>query len=92
MKNVDIIESVARFEAADLLAGFVIPRIAARGHDHGYRRPLIPLQCGILHPAIDRCLEQRQQIRLQARQDRLRFRVSEAAVELEHSRTLGRHH
>jgi len=55
-------------------------------HHHAERRAPIPFHRGLVERACERVLEQLEQIRLEAQQDRLRFGIPEAAVELERAR------
>jgi len=60
--------------------------IVRRRHHHTQRRARIPLRVHAIERAVERRFDQLQQIRLQAQQDRLRFRVAKTHVELDHPR------
>ena len=58
-------------------------RIAGRGKHDAQRRTPIPFGFDLVERAIDAVLEQREQVGLQAHEDRLRLRIAEAAVEFQ---------
>ena len=57
--------------------------VAGRSHDNAKRRAAIPFQFDGVERAVDCMFEYRQQIRLQARHDRLGFWIAHAAIEFQ---------
>jgi hypothetical protein len=61
-------------------------RIAGGGHHHAHRRAAVPFQFHLVERAVDGVFHHGQQVALQARHDRLGFRVAHAAVEFQRAR------
>src|SRR5690606_21093446 len=70
----------------DGVADARLVRVALGGHHHAQRRAWVPLRLHAVEPALDAGFDQVREIGLQAHQDRLRFRIAEAHVELDHLR------
>ncbi len=64
----------------------VLARITLRRQHHAQRRARIPVGLDLIQPAIERRLDQVHQVRAQTHHDRLRFRITQAAIELQHPR------
>src|SRR5271154_1910603 len=79
-------------ESCNLLPHLVRPRISSRSHHHAYRSIARPLEIAFTDPAFNRRLQSLHQIALQPHQNRLRLRIPEPAIKLQHHRTSRRHH
>ena len=79
-------------DAADRRAAVVAPlRVGARG-EHESDRGAVARGNGAVQPSPRNALQRLEQVALQPRQDRLRLRIPETAVELEHLRAVvGQH-
>ena len=73
-------------EAVDHVAFAHRFRIAGRRQHDADSCARIPVDLGARQAALERSLAERRDVRAHPRQDRLRFRVAETAVELEHLR------
>ena len=89
MKDRDILPVLEGLKPLDLLADGELTRIAARRqHDTG-ARPLVPATARLGEAPFHRVIQQRHQIVLQQRQNRLQLRIAKAHVELQDLRAFG---
>src|SRR5256714_12994197 len=58
-------------------------RVAGRGQNYAERRARIPLRIDGIERTAERRLAQQREIGLEAHEDRVRFRIAEAAIELQ---------
>src|SRR5438128_11267522 len=72
-------------QSVDLVALARRVRIARGGEHDAERGTPIPLGLDLVEPAVDRMLDELEEIALHPEEDGLRFRVAEAAVELHHA-------
>mmetsp|Transcript_2092 Transcript_2092/g.6133 ORF Transcript_2092/g.6133 Transcript_2092/m.6133 type:complete len:481 (-) Transcript_2092:23-1465(-) len=80
-------------EAGDLVPHLVLAGVAAAGHDDRDAAGLGQHPHGVLlQPPLHAALEHAVEVALQQRHDRLRLRVSEAAIELDDLRAVCREH
>src|SRR3984885_14809440 len=78
-------------QPANLLAPLIASGIAARCHHPAYCRIVRPLKIAIAGTSVDRRLHGLEQVAFEPHQNRLRLRIAEAAIELEHHRPARRH-
>ena len=81
-----------RVDPADRLAGIVSARIPGRRQHHAHARPAAPFQFHARQLAAGRRHQHRHEIGRHTVHQRLRLRIAQAHVELQHLRSRRRHH
>src|SRR6266536_3810893 len=92
MEDPDVFELCCVLQSRNLFSSFVFARITARSQHACDRSARIPFKCTCVDLSINRCFQQRQQIRFHPWQQRLRLRVTETAVKLQYMRTFAGNH
>src|ERR1700682_564467 len=92
MENLNVRKFGRFIQTRNRFSSVVFIGITAGCEDDRHASAFVPLDRVIVDLAVDRGLEQWQQIGFHARQDCLRLRVAEAAIELEDTRAFCRNH
>ena len=79
-------QACGAIQPIDAIAAAYRVGIAGRSEHHAQRGALIPPRLDTIESAVERCLAQRGQIAVEARQDRLCFGVAEATIEFQNRR------